>query len=331
MFARRIRYRPALLCLLFALLAVVKARAEADVDLAVLDFREGDIVFQHLPGKLSAVIGDVTGSQLTHCGLVVDHKDALHVLEAIGPVRYLPLQKWLKRGERSQFTQMRLKNVSKEQIAKAVKAAETLLGRPYDIQYELDDAKIYCSELVYKGYLRGADIEVGEKQRLGDLNWKGHETFIRALAGGELPLDRVMVTPVSVARSPLLKLVYSTFPVRADEPVYDQTVLAGRWNGEYTIKNQVSAKATFEFDRNGTFSSGRLCLTDGADVAIRALRVDPFESKREFTGRLSDDRGISGDLHARIRDAGRRIIGTWKDDEGNRGVFSFEKEMVESE
>jgi hypothetical protein len=56
------------------------------------------------------------------------------------------------------------------------------------------------------------------------------------------------------------------------------------------------------------------------------LRVEPFSSQREFSGRLRDARGIDGEIRAKIQDEGRRIIGTWKDDLGNCGVFSFEKQ-----
>lgn len=316
-----------LLCLLMTAGASAKKLAkEPETDLSQLDFRAGDIVFQHLPGKLGSVICEVTDSPLSHCGLVVDRKGELSVIEAIGPVRYISLKNWLKQGDKGRFTQMRLKEVSREQIANAVTAAEGMLGRPYDIQYELDDKKIYCSELVYKAYLRGADIEVGEKEELGNLHWRGHEAFIRAITGGDVPLERVMVTPASIARNRRLKLMYSTFPARKAEPLYDRSVLAGTWKGDYTIKGLTPVTATVEFDRRGLFSSGKIQLADGSQVAIHDFRVEPFNSQREFAGRLRDDRGIDGLVRARIQDEGRRIIGTWTDDLGNRGVFSFEKE-----
>ena len=324
--ARRILSGPLLCLLIVAFLSAGKLAPEPEVDLSQLDFRKGDIVFQHLPGKLGSVICEVTNSSLSHCGLIVDRKGEPCVLEAIGPVRYISLKKWLRQGDKGRFTQMRLKEVSQDQVAKTVTAAEALLGRPYDIQYELDDKKIYCSELVYKAYLRGAEIEVGEKEELGNLNWQGNEAFIRTITGGDLPLERVMVTPASIARSSRLKLMYSTFPARQDEPFYEQSVLAGKWSGDYTIKSLTPVTATVEFDRRGVFSSGAIRLADGSAVAIRDLRVEPFESQREFAGRLRDARGIDGDVRARIQDEGRRIIGTWKDDRGNRGVFSFEKQ-----
>src|SRR5579863_815266 len=168
---------------------------EPEIDISQFDFRSGDIVFQHLPSKLGSVICDVTNSPLSHCGMVVERSGELYVIEAIGPVRYISLKRWLNQGDKGRFMQMRLKDVNRTQIDSTVAAAEAMLGRPYDIQYELDDEKIYCSELVYKAYLRGAEIEVGDKEELGKLKWQGNEAFIRAITGGSLPLERVMVTP----------------------------------------------------------------------------------------------------------------------------------------
>ncbi|MBI3866349.1 MAG: hypothetical protein HY290_31090 [Planctomycetia bacterium] len=327
--AKRILRAPLMLLVLICLLGGKKV-GETQFDPALLDVKDGDVVFQHLPGKLGAVISDVTDSPLTHCGMIVHHNGEPHVIEAIGPVRYISLKKWLKQGDKGHFSQLRLKSVTDEQIAAAVKEAESLLGMPYDFQYELDDKKIYCSELVYKAYLRGAEIEVGEKEALGDLNWRNHETFIRFLAGGELPLERQMVTPVAIARNPRFKLMYSTFPARKDEPRYDVESLAGKWRGDYTIKDLVPVTATMEFDTRGKFVSGDIHLGDGTKVAIREMQIESFKAQREFRGRLRDSRDIDTDVEARIRDEGRRITGTWRDDHGHRGVFSFEKQSDEA-
>ncbi|HEY2253333.1 MAG TPA: YiiX/YebB-like N1pC/P60 family cysteine hydrolase, partial [Planctomycetaceae bacterium] len=180
-----------LLCLLMTAGAFAEKKLfkEPEVDLSQFDFRSGDIVFQHLPSKLGSVICDVTNSPLSHCGMIVERKDELYVIEAIGPVRYISLKKWLKQGDKGRFMQMRVKDLGRKQLESTVEAAEVMLGRPYDIQYELDDEKIYCSELVYKAYLRGAEIEVGAQEELGNLNWQGNEDFIRAITGGSLPLE----------------------------------------------------------------------------------------------------------------------------------------------
>src|SRR5437016_3625925 len=96
---KRILATSALCSLLFIVLVAVNAAPEPAVDIANLDLRDGDIVFQHWGGELGAVICDVSESDLSHCGLVVHRKGEPHVLEAVGPVRYISFKKWLKQGE----------------------------------------------------------------------------------------------------------------------------------------------------------------------------------------------------------------------------------------
>lgn len=319
------------LCLVALTAVAGKSLKVAERDLSQYDFRDGDIVFQHLPSKLGSVICEVTDSPLSHCGMIVHRGGEPWVLEAVGPVRYIRLAKWLKQGDRGRFAQMRVKEASGEQIAAAIREAELLLGRPYDIQYELDEEKIYCSELVYKAYERGAGIEVGSREILGDLNWRSQEAFIRAIAGGELPLKRVMVTPASIARDPGIKLLHTSFPPRRDEPLYNQDILRGTWQGDYTIRGLAPATTTVEFGEQARFVDGTLELVDGTTVEIEHVDIKPFAKARRFSASLRDARGLTGELQAQIHDQGRRIVGTWKDDEGYRGVFSLERRADEND
>lgn len=176
---------------------------------AGLDLRPGDIIFQDIHGKLFRVIEDVSGSRLTHCGIVVRHAGEWYVLEAVGPVMLTPLKEWVHRGIGSRFLVMRLKPQFQAGIPAMIRAAYTYLNRPYDIQYEWDDEKIYCSELVYKAAAAGLGVELAPRRRLGDLNWQRHQSFIRTISGGDLPLDRRMVTPGDLANSDKLALVFS--------------------------------------------------------------------------------------------------------------------------
>ncbi|MBS0261358.1 MAG: hypothetical protein JSS02_05325 [Planctomycetes bacterium] len=301
-------------------------RPGAAFDPRVLDLQNGDVVFQHLTGKLGAVITDVTDSPFNHCGMIVYKKGEPCVIEAIGPVRYVPLKKWLQQGDLGNFAQYRLKSITEKQIAKTVQAAEEFLDLPYDLQYELDDDKIYCSELIYKAYSRGARIEVGAKTPLRELQWKRHEQFIRTLAGGELPLDRKLVTPASIASDTQFRLMYTTFPARRSEPQYQRQVLAGRWVGDYTIKSLEPATAHLEFDREGKFVSGEIVPRQGAKVAIRSVETPAFQGRREFPARIRDARNLQAEAQVQIRDEGRTLIGCWVDSQGNEGVFSLARQ-----
>ncbi len=294
-------------------------------DISQYDFQDGDILMQHIPAKLCAVIADVTDSQYSHCGMVVHKNNRLYVLEAIGSVCYTPVKDWINRGSYARFTQLRPINMSQDHIRRAIAEAEKYLGRPYDIQYELDEEKIYCSELIYKAYVKAASIEIGEKETLGSLKWKPQEQFIRYITGGELPLDRVMVTPQSIASNSRVALVYSTFPPRGDDPLFSVSILNGTWEGEYTIKGMEKAIAEFSFDKDGGLKSGTIKLKNGDRVPIVDLQIAPFQRSIQFSAVLKDGRGITARLNVQIRDRGTRIIGTWKDDLGFTGVFSLGK------
>jgi hypothetical protein len=73
----------------------------------------------------------------------------------------------------------------------------------------MSDDAIYCSELVYKGYLNGIHEKLGRLQPLKELDWQGHEDFIKQLSGhNDVPLDRLMITPVELSRASQLRPVY---------------------------------------------------------------------------------------------------------------------------
>lgn len=56
------------------------------------------MVFQISKSKQSPFVALATGSVYTHCGIVVEKKDGLYVLEAVGPVKLTPLDAWKDRG-----------------------------------------------------------------------------------------------------------------------------------------------------------------------------------------------------------------------------------------
>ncbi len=172
--------------------------------------QHGDLVFQSLPcNPIIDAIEGCTGSPYSHCGIVIHHEGGWHVLEAIGPVKETPLKNWIaqssiSKGRRDHFAVCRLKPEFQKHIPSMIAGARRFIGKPYDIQYELDDEKIYCSELIYKGWQAATTHPLGKLCRLSDLNWQPYETVIRSITGGRLPLDRQMITPKNLAAAPQL-------------------------------------------------------------------------------------------------------------------------------
>jgi len=172
------------------------------------DKREGDIVFQSLPaGPLTEAIEGISESPWSHCGVLVRERGKWMVAEAISDVHLTPLDQWVMRSRHCRFAAYRVNTMSIEAVPKLRRELDAFMGKPYDYNYAPDDSEIYCSELVFKAFERALGIRVGKWDRLGNLNWKPFEKFIRSMESGGLPLEREMITPVALTRSPLVHAV----------------------------------------------------------------------------------------------------------------------------
>lgn len=175
-------------------------RAAPRIDVASL--RDGDILFQSLPhAPLVDAIEGSTHSPFSHCGIAHQTARGWVVLEAIGPVKETPVTAWIAQGREGAFAVYRLREPYRTHIPAMIAAAKTYLGRPYDLRYELDDEKIYCSELVFKAYRSASGRELGRLQKLGDLDWKPFQAVIIAIERGPVPLAREMITPRSLSEA----------------------------------------------------------------------------------------------------------------------------------
>ena len=117
--------------------------------------KEGDVVFESLPhNALIDTIEGSTGSPFSHCGILHQTGGAWVVIEAIGPVKETPLAAWIAQGRDGHLSAFRPKSAYASKIGAFITAAQGYVGRPYDIHYSMDDEAIYCSELIYKAFLK---------------------------------------------------------------------------------------------------------------------------------------------------------------------------------
>jgi len=173
--------------------------------------KEGDIIFQSLPfGELTKVIEGVTNSPYSHVGLMVKKNNRWYVREAIGEVKDTSLYMWILRGRKDSFSVFRLKEAYQKNIPAMMKKSREFLGYPYDIHYELDDKKIYCSELIFKSYKYASNQNLGKLATLKELNWKPYQEFILSIEN-TIPLDRKMITPQDLSEAKELYMVYSNY------------------------------------------------------------------------------------------------------------------------
>jgi hypothetical protein len=172
--------------------------------------QEGDIVFQSLPhGRLVDAIEGATHSPYSHCGIVGYEDGGWVVYEAYSKVERTPLYTWFTRGRNCGFAVYRFKPAYQSRLAAIMDNVRGFLGRPYDIHYEMDDQKLYCSELIYKAFLAATGERLGKVVRLGDLDWKPFRQLIEQIEGGPVPLDRTMITPKDLAEAEQLEAVTS--------------------------------------------------------------------------------------------------------------------------
>jgi len=173
--------------------------------------QDGDVVFQSLPhGPVVWAIEGVTKSPYSHCGIVAKKDGQWIVYEAYRGVSATPLKEFLFRGRGGGFVVYRLRDEHREHIPETIQCCEKYLGRPYDIRYRLDDEKIYCSELIWKAYRDATNgQQLGTLVKFGEMNWQPYETLIKQIEGGEVPVDREMITPVELARARQLEPVFS--------------------------------------------------------------------------------------------------------------------------
>jgi len=179
------------------------------------NLQSGDIIFQTSSSGLSGAIQLATRSKYSHCGMVFKQNGGFYVLEAVGPVKATPLTEWIAHGDGGKYVVKRLKNaatvLTADNLAKIKQVGEQLKGKEYDLTFEWNDDRIYCSELVWKMYKRGANIEIGKLEKLKnfDLTSPLVKAKLKEHYGDKIPLNETIISPVAVFNSPLLVTVKS--------------------------------------------------------------------------------------------------------------------------
>ncbi|MDR0563731.1 MAG: YiiX family permuted papain-like enzyme [Azoarcus sp.] len=173
----------------------------------------GDIIFHTSTSAQSQAVQLATKSKYSHMGMVYEKEGKLYVLEAVQPVKFTPLNEWIKRGKNGQYVVKRLKNskaiLTPQNIIKIKQEGKKYLGKNYDIYFEWSDERMYCSELVWKIYKNVLDIEIGNLQKISEFNLS-HPTVkakLKERFGDNIPMNQWAISPDQMFRSDLLETV----------------------------------------------------------------------------------------------------------------------------
>ncbi|MEO7080346.1 MAG: YiiX family permuted papain-like enzyme [Flavobacteriales bacterium] len=196
---------------------LAKAAAQKAERTLLKELRNGDLIFQSSLSGQSKAIQLATHSKYSHCGMVFQAdtgKREWNVLEAVQPVQWTPLARWIARGEGSHYVVKRAQvdPPLSEQALMAVKnAGEQYLERDYDLYFGWGDDRIYCSELIWKAYQQATGLELGQLQQLREFDLADPLVAkkLQERYGAQLPLDEQVISPARIFESPLLSTIAS--------------------------------------------------------------------------------------------------------------------------
>lgn len=184
------------LSLLLPLLALAACGDTPDARL-----HDGDIIFHTSRSVQSAAIQKATGSKYSHMGIIFFRGRKPYVFEAARSVQYTPLKEWVARGEGGHYVVKRLRiadaTLTPDAVTRLRQTATKYQGKPYDLTFEWSDARIYCSELVWKVFENGLGLRIGRLQKLSDFDLSDPmvKALLRERYGKAVPLEETVISP----------------------------------------------------------------------------------------------------------------------------------------
>lgn len=181
-------------------------------------WQEGDLIFHQSQSAQGPALSESTHSKWTHVGIIIKNDNHWVVYESIGPVQFTDLNKFIARGKDGKYVVKRVRkdfidltqNMNRELL---IRELNKFFNFPYDIFFEWSDNKIYCSELVWKGFYNAFGKSPGIVQTLGDLDLSGPsikrliEERIK-LKKSQINLLEPIITPISIMNSENLEVVF---------------------------------------------------------------------------------------------------------------------------
>lgn len=181
------------------------------------EFQNGDIIFQTSESEQCEAVRIATNSKFSHCGIIFIEKGKTYVYEAVQPVKITPIEDWITHGKNSKYVVKRLKNsevkLTVTQLDAMKKYGSNMLNKNYDIYFGWSDSEIYCSELVWKIYKNGANIELCKTKELKEFNLNNPivQRIMYQRYGSQIPFHEEVVAPSQLHDSELLETVFDNY------------------------------------------------------------------------------------------------------------------------
>ena len=180
-------------------------------------FQNGDIIFHTSQSKQCEAVKIATNSKFSHCGIIFIENGKTYVYEAVQPVKMTLLEDWISHGKDAKYAVKRLKNSDKiltnEVLQKMKSYGKSMNNKDYDLYFEWSDDKIYCSELVWKIYKNGANIELCKTKKLKDFNLDNPlvKSIMKERYGNKIPFNEAVVAPSQLYESEIVETLFDNY------------------------------------------------------------------------------------------------------------------------
>ena len=180
----------------------------------------GDVVFIRVAARPFREVAAATDSWTNHVGIVTDTSgEEPLIAESTFPLsRTTKLSKFVARSEGGRVAVVRLKAaLTAEQSQQIVVAAQRRTGILYDTGFDLHSRRQFCSRYVREVIEEATGVRVGEVETFAALLTRHPQTklgFWRVWYFGQIPWQRVTVTPASLLRSAELAPVFDGIVVK---------------------------------------------------------------------------------------------------------------------
>lgn len=177
-------------------------------------YKNGDVILQTSETAQCEAVRIATNSKFSHCGIIFIENGKPFVYEAVQPVSKTSLEAWIKNGKEKKYVIRRIKDtLSQEQQKNMLAIAKSYLNKNYDIYFEWNDNTIYCSELVWKIYKNGANIELCKTKELKDfsLDHPIVKEILKQRYGNTIPLTEKVVAPAQLHETETLETIFDNY------------------------------------------------------------------------------------------------------------------------
>lgn len=170
--------------------------------LRMKNIRNGDLIFvgaqtDHLSGAINRVTQTKSTENFDHIGLIEVTKDSIFVLHAAprgGSQRENFTLFYKNQSEKNNsLVVYRLKQPFQHAISEGIRKAKTMLGKPYNVSYILNEEAYYCSDYVERAFREEGIFELEPMTFIDPATGKDDAYWVRfykdlgiAIPNGEL-------------------------------------------------------------------------------------------------------------------------------------------------